>query len=84
MRTKIYFADGLLIAVREDGLRLSDTDAVRLADLLWANNVASSEVWMTDWHEDPEHAPMSGHKVAVFQRLHQLEQPDEIVRKVLT
>lgn len=74
MRARIYYLNNLLVAEREDGLRLSHVDAVQLADLLWVNNVKSSEIYMIDWHEAPEYAPLSGHKVAVFQRLRLHEQ----------
>lgn len=74
MRATIYLANDILVAEREDGLRLSHTDAVQLADLLWANDVTSSEVFMIDWHEDAERAPLSGQKVVVYQRLRLHEQ----------
>lgn len=74
MRVTIYLANDILVAEREDGLRLSHTDAVQLADLLWANDVTSSEVFMIDWHEDAERAPLSGQKVVVYQRLRLHEQ----------
>ena len=78
MRVTIYLSNDILIAESEDGLRLSHADAVQLADLLWANDVTSAEVFMIDWHEDAERAPLSGQKVAIYQRLrlheHSLEQ----------
>ena len=69
VKTTIYLANDILVAEREDGLRLSHTDAVQLANLLWENDVTSSEVFMIDWHEDAERAPLSGQKVAFYQRL---------------
>lgn len=74
MRARIYFADDMLVAEREDGLCLLHADAVQLADLLWVSNVTSSEISMIDWHEDAERAPLSGQKVAVYQRLRMHEQ----------
>lgn len=74
MRATIYLANDALVAEREDGLRLSHADAAQLADLLWANDVTSSEVFMVDWHEDAERAPLSGQKVVVYQRLRLHEQ----------
>ena len=74
MNATIYLANDTLVAECGDGLLLSHTDAVQLADLLWANAVTSSEVFMIDWHEDPERAPLSGQKVAVYQRLRLHEQ----------
>lgn len=74
VRTTIYLANDILVAEREDGLRLSHADAVQLADLLWENDVTSSEVFMIDWHEDAERAPLSGQKVVIYQRLRLHEQ----------
>ena len=74
MRATIYLANDILVAEREDGLRLSHVDALQLADLLWANDVTWSEVFMIDWHENAERAPLSGQKVAVYQRLRLHEQ----------
>lgn len=74
VRATIYLANDVLVAQREDGLRLSHADAVQLADLLCANHVTSSEVFMIDWHEDAELAPLSGQKVAIYQRLRLHEQ----------
>lgn len=74
MRAIIHLAEDVLVAEREDGLRLSHADAAQLADLLRVNDVTSSEISMIDWHEDAEHAPLSGHKVAIYQRLRLHEQ----------
>lgn len=78
VRTTIYLANDVLVAEREDGLRLSHADAVQLADLLWENDVTSSEVFMIDWHEDAERAPLSGQKVVIYQRLRLHEQSLEL------
>lgn len=77
MRATIYLANDILVAEREDGLSLSHVDAVQLADLLWANDVTCSEVFMIDWHENAKRAPLSGQKVAIYQRLRLYEQPLE-------
>ena len=69
MRARIYLIDDVLVAECEGGLHLSHADATELADLLWANDVTSEEVSMVDWHEDAERAPLSGHKMAIYQRL---------------
>lgn len=74
VRTTIYLTNDILVAEREDGLRLSHADAIQLADLLWENDVTSSEVFMIDWHEDAERAPLSGQKVVIYQRLRLHEQ----------
>ena len=74
MRATIYLANDILVAEREDGLRLSHADAVQLADLLCENDVTSSEVFMIDWHEDAERAPLAGQKVAIYQCLRMYEQ----------
>ena len=74
MRATIYLTNDILVAEREDGLCFSHADALQLADLLWANDVTSSEVFMIDWHEDAERAPLSGQKVAIYQRLRLHEQ----------
>lgn len=74
MRVTIYLANDILVAERDDGLRLSHADAVELTDLLWENDVTSSEVFMIDWHEDAESAPLSGQKVAIYQHLRLHEQ----------
>lgn len=74
MKAQIYLADGLLVAECQDGILISNADAVQLADLLWAHGVASSDVSILDSHTDPDHAPMSGQKIAIYKRLRRYEQ----------
>jgi hypothetical protein len=69
VRARIYLIDDVLVAECESGLHLSHADATELAELLWVNDVTSEEVSMIDWHEDVERAPLSGQKMAIYQRL---------------
>jgi hypothetical protein len=74
VKARIFLADDVLIADCDNGLRLRNADAVQLADLLWANDVTAPEVFMIDWHQDAERAPLSGQRVAIYQRLRLHEQ----------
>jgi len=74
VNAKIFLVDDELVAELPGYERLSHPDAVSLADLLWKRGVKASEVQMLDWHEDADHAPTSGQKIAVYQRLRLLEQ----------
>lgn len=69
MKARIYLAGDMLMAHLEDGRLLSHMDARRLADLLWKSGVTAAEVTMIDWHEDAEHAPLAGQRVAIYARL---------------
>jgi len=61
--------DDQLVAELATGMRFSHVDAVCLADWLWQQGVTASEVLITDWHQDKDHAPGSGQRIAVYQRL---------------
>lgn len=74
MKARIYLANDVLIADLEDGTHVRHLDAVELADLLWGRHVKFSEVTMVDWHENADLAPMSGQKIAIYQRLRLHEQ----------
>ncbi|WP_139178100.1 hypothetical protein [Janthinobacterium sp. OK676] len=78
MKARIYLADGMICADLENGSQLVHTDAVELADQLWALNVAHDEVRLVDWHEDPDRAPLAGQKIAIHARLrlHENGYPD--------
>lgn len=76
MKAKI-FLDGDLLVAELDGLRLCHADAVGLADMLWTHRVTSSEVSMIDWHQDADLAPLSGQRIAIYQRLRLHEQSED-------
>lgn len=77
MKARIQLSEDLLIADLENGARLQHADAIQLANLLWANQVTSSEVSMVDWHESSDRAPLSGQRIAIYQRLRLYEQSEE-------
>ena len=70
LNAKIFLDDDdQLVAELANGVLFSHVDAVCLADWLWNQGVTVSEVLLIDWHEDAERAPLSGQKIALFQRL---------------
>lgn len=77
MNAKIFLDKDELVAELPDNVRLSHVDAVCLADLLWSKGVTVSDVIMVDWHEDANRSPLSGQKIAIYQRLRLLEQSED-------
>lgn len=69
MKARVYLKGKMLYADLESGLQLSHVDAVALADRLWSHDVKHHELNLVDWHEDPDHAPLSGQKIAIHSRL---------------
>lgn len=77
MKARIFLANGTLYADLENGLRLSHVDAIELADQLWNHSVTHEQLSLLDWHEDPEHAPLAGQKIAIHCRLRLQENGSE-------
>ena len=69
MRALVYLSGNMLHADLENGVQLSDTDAIELADQLWSHDVRHNDVSLIDWHEDADRAPLSGQKIAIHSRL---------------
>jgi len=76
VRAKIFLDGDFLVGELDDGHRLSHADAESLADLLWTHGVTSAQVLMIDWHQDAARAPMSGQRIAIYQRLRLHEQSE--------
>ena len=73
MKATVLLADNMLVARLADGHEFVEEDPIVTADLLWAHSVSAAEVTMVDWHIDPNVAPLTGHKVAIYGRLRDLE-----------
>lgn len=73
MKATIRVVDNMLVARLADGKEFVEEDPLVIADLLWAHSVRAAEVTMLDWHADPCAAPLTGHKVAIYGRLRELE-----------
>jgi len=73
MKAKIRLANEMLVAELDDFRQLVHEDAIELAELLWKNGVAASDVTTVDWHQDAQAAPTGGQKVAIYSRLRVLE-----------
>lgn len=59
--------DGNLVAVLESGQRIESEcdDAYNLAEQLWLAGVTADTLTVTNWKTDPDHAPASGHIIAI-------------------
>lgn len=73
MKATVHFTDNRLVARLADGHEFVEEDPIVTADLLWEHSVSAAEVTMVDWHTDPHAAPLTGHKVAIYGRLRDLE-----------
>ena len=77
MKATIRVVDNMLVVNLADGKAFVEEDPLVIAELLWAHSVRAVEVTMLDWHSDPCAAPLTGHKVAIYGRLRELEMGDQ-------
>ena len=77
MKATIRVVDNMLVVSLADGKAFVEEDPLVIAELLWAHSVRAAEVTMVDWHSDSCAAPLTGHKVAIYGRLRELEMGDQ-------
>ena len=70
MIAKIRLHGDLLVAEVSDGTQLANCDAKELADMLRHKGIRAQDVSAIDRDLD---APMKGHMIAIFSRLHLFE-----------
>lgn len=65
---------GTLIAQIETGERIEASDPVKLAEQLRLAGVTAEELTVTRWTDNLEHAPATGHVIAIKSALHKASQ----------